>query len=280
MDYACHGTLKKTLEEAHRSGTHVPLKDIVTYVNQIADALYYAHSQDVIHRDIKPTNLLLGENANGEKKVLIGDFGLAKFIQDIPSRSTLEGMFGTLAYQAPEHIRGRPSKKSDLYALGVVVYQCLSGRLPFWGKTEAKVIEKIMASAPDPIPGISQKMQSVIFQALEKNPNKRFKNVKKFAQEFQRAVLCETEMQPLPSGEDRKAQTNDQKFGLAGQPPFTLKSHGTTTSEWPISQRDNHEMTFIGRRQALQGNYSMVNQAWRWNEYEEMLDLKKMKMIH
>jgi serine/threonine protein kinase len=243
MDYAPHGTLKETLKEAHRSGTRVPLKDIVTYVNQIADALYYAHSQGVIHRDIKPANLLLGKNADGEKKVLIGDFGLAKFIQDIPSRSTLEGMFGTLAYQAPEHVRGRPCKKSDQYALGVVVYQCLSGRLPFWGTTEDEAIEKILASAPDPIPGISQEMQNVVFRALEKNPNKRFKNVMEFAQAFQRAVLCETEMQPLPSGEDRNAQTSDQKFGLAGQLPFTLKSHGTTTSEWPISQEDNREIS-------------------------------------
>ncbi len=132
MDYPRHRTLKA----AHPLKTRVPLEDVVAYVNQIARTLDYAHRENVIHRDIRPENLFLAENMNGEKNILIGNFGFSQDIKDINSKITCDGEDGNFAYMAPEQMQGMPCKESDQYALGVVVYQWLSGHLPFQGTTD------------------------------------------------------------------------------------------------------------------------------------------------
>jgi serine/threonine protein kinase len=159
---------------------------VVDYVNQIADALDYVHSKNLVHRDIKPANLLVGKKPNGEEKVLVGDFGLAQVFQNTTSRRTQDDRGGTFAYMAPEQMLGRPCKESDQYALGVVVYQWLSGNLPFRGTVYEIMAQHIM-SPPEPIPGISQQIQDVVFRALAKKPDERFENVTAFAQAFERA---------------------------------------------------------------------------------------------
>ena len=112
MEYAPHGTLR----QAYPKGTRLSPVHVIPYVNQIADALYYAHSRKLMHRDIKPENILLG--ADG--KVLLSDFGLVQAVQNTTSQTTKE-MAGTIAYMAPEQINGKSRPASDQYALGVVV---------------------------------------------------------------------------------------------------------------------------------------------------------------
>src|SRR5436305_1153109 len=118
MDYAPHGTLR----QRHHKGTGVPLDTIVSYVKQIADALQYAHDKKLIHRDIKQENMLLVRL----NEVLLSDFGLAIITQSSYSQQVQDSA-GTIAYMAPEHIQGHPCPASDQYALGVVVYEWLSG---------------------------------------------------------------------------------------------------------------------------------------------------------
>jgi len=124
MDYAPNGTLRSR----HPKGARVPVANIVSYVKQMAEALQYAHSQKVIHRDIKPENMLLGRN----DEVLLSDFGIATATQSSRYQHTQE-IVGTVAYMAPEQIQGKPHPASDQYALGVVVYEWLSGARPFSG---------------------------------------------------------------------------------------------------------------------------------------------------
>jgi len=124
MDYAAGGTLR----QRHPKGTILPLATIITYVKQVADALQYAHDQRLIHRDIKPENMLVGQH----EEILLSDFGIAIVAQSSRYQG-IEEMTGTMAYMAPEQIQGKPRLASDQYALGVVVYEWLSGNRPFHG---------------------------------------------------------------------------------------------------------------------------------------------------
>ncbi|HZR44344.1 MAG TPA: serine/threonine-protein kinase, partial [Ktedonobacteraceae bacterium] len=122
MDYAPGGTLR----QHYPKGTRLPLSVVVEYVKQVAAALQYGHDKKFIHRDIKPENILLGDNG----ELLLSDFGIALFTQNSRYQSS-QDMLDTIAYMAPEQIRGRPEQASDQYALAVMVYEWLCGKLPF-----------------------------------------------------------------------------------------------------------------------------------------------------
>src|SRR5436305_5475604 len=114
MDYASGGNLRKL----HPPGTVVPLSTVVSYATAIASALQYAHDQHVLHRDLKPENLLLDPDG----RVLLSDFGIALLVPATGSLHVPE-MFGTMAYMAPEQIRGTTLPQSDQYALAMMVYE-------------------------------------------------------------------------------------------------------------------------------------------------------------
>ena len=190
MEYASHGTLR----QAYPEGTRLSPIQVVPYVNQIADALYYAHSRKLIHRDIKPENFLLG----ADRKVLLSDFGLVQTVQNTTSQTTKE-MAGTIAYMAPEQMSGKPRPASDQYALGVVVYEWLSGKRPFQGSLFEIATQHMMSTPPplhESIPGILPEIERVVFSALAKDPRQRFPNVKAFARAFEHACLPMQESTP------------------------------------------------------------------------------------
>jgi VCBS repeat-containing protein len=181
MEYAPHGTLR----QAYPKGTCLSPIHVLPYINQIADALYYAHSRKLIHRDIKPENILLA--ADG--KILLSDFGLVQTVQNTTSQTTKE-MAGTIAYMSPEQINGKPRPASDQYALGVVAYEWLSGDRPFQGSI-FEIATQHMMSTPRSlcgnIPNISPEVEMVVFRALAKDPQQRFPTVKEFARAFEQA---------------------------------------------------------------------------------------------
>ena len=112
MDYAPAGTLR----QRHSKGTRLPASNIVPYIRQAASALQYAHDQKVIHRDVKPENMLMGAN----NEILLTDFGIALVTQSSRYQTTQE-VVGTVVYMAPEQLQGKPRPASDQYALGIVV---------------------------------------------------------------------------------------------------------------------------------------------------------------
>ena len=122
MEYTPNGTLRTR----HPKGTRLPLEQIVHYVKQLAPALDYAHQQRVIHRDVKPENMLLSAN----DQVVLSDFNIAVVQRTMESLS-IQKPAGTPVYMAPEQIEGKPSAASDQYALGVLVYEWLCGEPPF-----------------------------------------------------------------------------------------------------------------------------------------------------
>src|SRR3989441_10915568 len=141
MDYAPGGNLR----QRHPKGSRLPLDTVVSYVTQVAEALQYAHQEKLIHRDIKPENMLLGRN----NEVLLSDFGIAIMIQSSRSQHP-QDTAGTIAYMAPEQLRGKPSPASDQYALGIAVYEWLCGDRPFHG-TFAELHSQHLSVAPPPL---------------------------------------------------------------------------------------------------------------------------------
>lgn len=181
MDYAPHGTLR----QRHLRGIALPLALIVSYTKQIAAALQYAHDQKLIHRDVKPENMLLGR-AN---EVLLSDFGIATISQTSRSLHT-QDVSGTIAYMAPEQIQGKPRAASDQYSLAVIVYEWLTGRCPFQGAFAEIASQHVLVTPPslrELYPAIPEEIEQVVMIALAKNPEGRFARVEAFANALEQA---------------------------------------------------------------------------------------------
>lgn len=181
MNYAPNGSLRK----CHPKGIRLPPEIIVTYVKQIASALQYAHDKGLVHRDIKPDNMLVGRN----QEILLSDFGIALISQSSSYLSTKD-VAGTIAYMAPEQIQAHPRPASDQYSLAVVIYEWLSGNRPFHGTYTEIAIKHI--SAPPPLlcerfPDIPVDVEKVVFTALAKDPSQRFTSVQAFSNALEQA---------------------------------------------------------------------------------------------
>lgn len=175
MSYAPHGSLR----DRYPGGTPLPLQTIIPFVRQVAAALQYAHDHKVIHRDIKPDNLLLGS----DEEILLSDFGIAVGVHNTYSQKTQDAI-GTVAYMAPEQLRRRARPASDQYALGIVVYEWLCGSVPFEGEP-IEVALQHLNERPLPlhirIPTIPLAVERVVLKALAKDPQERFLSVQAFA---------------------------------------------------------------------------------------------------
>lgn len=181
MGYAPNGTLR----QYYHRGVSLPLAIIVSYVKQIAGALQYAHDQKIIHRDVKPENMLLGRH----HEVLLSDFGIALATQSSRYQHTQE-VVGTVAYMAPEQIQGKPRPASDQYSLGIVVYEWLTGERPFQGSFTEVAVQHTLATPPplhQKLPSISGDVELVVLTALDKNPEQRFVNIQAFANALEQA---------------------------------------------------------------------------------------------
>jgi protein kinase-like protein len=182
-------SLRQLLETQHR----LSVGDAARIARQVADALAYAHSHDIVHRDIKPDNILLDKSGH----VLVTDFGIAKAAQAAQAKSpvsaqlTSEGMIvGTPQYMSPEQASGDPlDGRTDIYSLGIVLYQMLAGVLPFDGDSSASILAQQLTQAPEPIrrhrSDVPEEMAVVLDRMLEKTRNKRFQ----MASEVSRALV-------------------------------------------------------------------------------------------
>ncbi|HEY6542794.1 MAG TPA: protein kinase, partial [Ktedonobacteraceae bacterium] len=192
LDYAPNGSLR----QLHPRGTQVPLPTVTSYVKQVASALQYAHDQKLIHRDVKPENMLVGRFND----VLLSDFGIALIAQSSLSQKT-QDVVGTVSYMAPEQITGKPRPASDQYSLGIVVYEWLSGSRPFQGSFTELCTQHIFATPPslrEKISTISPEVEQVVMTALAKEPKGRFGNVRAFANALEQASRSEQPVAPAP----------------------------------------------------------------------------------
>ena len=193
MDYAPDGTLR----QRHNKGVQLSPAIVATYVLQIAEALQYAHDQRLVHRDVKPENMLIG----GRQEVLLSDFGIALVSQTSNFQHT-QNIAGTVAYMAPEQIQAHPRPASDQYSLAVVVYEWLCGQRPFQGSFSELAIKHVL-TPPSPlrtlVPNLTIAVEEVVMTALQKDPQQRFPNVRAFAQALQQASQGGSSFQLPPS---------------------------------------------------------------------------------
>ncbi len=220
MDYAPHGTMR----ERYPEGTRLTLPTVLPYLRQIAAALQYAHGKRVIHRDIKPANLLLGE----EDQILLSDFGIAVTFHSALSQDQ-QPIAGTAAYMAPEQLQGQPQFASDQYALGIVVYEWLSGERPFRGSFTEVAAQQIVAAPPSlraKVPALPPGVEQVILRALAKKHEERFESVQAFVLALEQA-----------------AQPPRRSSSLTG--PLTLPgrlSEGSPSSNLPTEPATTYKM--------------------------------------
>ena len=193
--------------QAARGTAGLPVESVLRYAGQIASALARAHDRGIVHRDLKTANIVI--TADGLVKVL--DFGLAKqvgggiFEGPTGTFSTVQGatsISGTLPYMAPEILKGEAAdNRVDLWALGIVLYEMASGRMPFEGKTGFEISSAILRELPNPLgPPVPPGLWSIIQRCLAKEPNQR----------YQRASEVQAALEAVQSGKIVSAGTDDE----------------------------------------------------------------------
>jgi tRNA A-37 threonylcarbamoyl transferase component Bud32 len=188
MEYVEGGSLRGRLQRFQSESTDMSLSDVVTIVRGVAAALDYAHRRDIVHRDVKPANILFTR----EGDPVLTDFGIARLLKE--GSVTVAGMsMGTPDYMSPEQGKGQPaSPYSDIYSLGVVLYEMLVGRRPFTADTPFGVIvQHIQANFPSPRlddPAFPEALEYILRCALAKEPEDRYATAGELAQDLQAAV--------------------------------------------------------------------------------------------
>jgi len=197
MEYVPGISLSAYLRALHEKNERLELKVVSKLLTAVASALQYAHESGVIHRDVKPGNILLtsrttpvaaGKTLPDDFEPILTDFGLVRFLNSTLQTATGQ-IAGTPAYMSPEQARGEQTdERTDIYSLGIVLYEILAGHVPFEADTTMSVLLKQMNEPPAPIPDLSPYLQAVIDHALAKEPADRFQTPKEFALAFQEAV--------------------------------------------------------------------------------------------
>jgi serine/threonine protein kinase len=224
MEYIPGGTLKSKMGEPFKVG------DAVRLLLPIANALEYAHEHDIIHRDVKPANILLSE----KNQPVLSDFGIAKMLEG-EEGATLTGTgvgIGTPEYMAPEQCLGETvDKRTDIYALGIVFYELVAGRKPFMANTPMAVVHKqISDPLPRPAqfaPGLPDGVEKVIFKALAKVPDERYISMAEFSAALER----------LSSSVSSQSQVQPNPFASANEPPQTLRKDAIYDRSLPVVEQ-------------------------------------------
>jgi serine/threonine-protein kinase len=185
MDFVAGTDAAQALRERHPDG--LPAAEVVTIVNAVADALDYAHQRGLLHRDVKPANILLDRD---EKRILLADFGIARWVDDISGLTATNMTVGTVSYAAPEQLMGgQLDGRADQYALAATAFHLLTGQPPYPHANPAVVISQHLSAAP-PAPGTYRTelapTDEVFARALAKNPEDRFGRCADFARTLAR----------------------------------------------------------------------------------------------
>ena len=212
----------ESLKSALEKGGQLPVRDVIRVLYDVVDALGYAHVRGVVHRDIKPANILRSGIHS-----LVTDFGVAKALNAaMPSQGmTSTGMaIGTPAYMAPEQLAGDPAAdhRIDIYAVGLLAYELLAGKSPFWGKNPQQVMAALLTIDPKPVKDVRKdvpsRLSQIIMQCLSKDPDHRPQTAE--------ALMTQLDMIATTSGEIRtkehKVPKEKKEKELSGPVPVPL----------------------------------------------------------
>lgn len=266
--------LRQILKEYNRQGKRLAIQHLITIIGDIADALDYAHSQGVIHRDVKPSNIMVTTDGHA----VLTDFGLALSATE----ATLGNTFGSVHYISPEQAVSskQASAQSDLYSLGVVVYEALTGRVPFDDDTAMSVaLKHISDPPPSPRksnPEISQQTEEILLKMLDKKPERRYQTGAEFIKTLRNALMLmdslDTQQVSAPPSVNLAARlgavppqspVNLPPTVSAGETAVTKRDTPSSHSESGIPALDDEVTTVpdLGSSSRLRRDISQVFQA-------------------
>ncbi len=183
MDYVDGTDAGRLVRERYPNG--MPAAEVANIVTAVADALDYAHERDLLHRDVKPANILLSHPESGDQRILLADFGIARWVNDVSGLTATNMTVGTVSYAAPEQLMGaRLTGRADQYALAATAFHLLTGAPPFQNSNPAVVISQHLSGSPPAIGGKRPELSAldpVLAKALSKDPTDRFERCADFA---------------------------------------------------------------------------------------------------
>lgn len=209
MPYLQEGSFADWLRQPNYAAPLSP-QDAAHFIEQAADALQYAHDEQIIHRDVKPSNFLIRSNKKNPNHpdLLLADFGIARL--NTATSKASQTVRGSPAYMAPEQWGGNPVPATDQYALAIMTYELLTGQLPFNGNQQQIMFQHLQSQPQPPSainPSIPASIDSVIMRALAKKPEDRFPSISEFALAFQKALqpppLSPAPISPKPQPSNR-----------------------------------------------------------------------------
>jgi serine/threonine protein kinase len=247
MPYMSGGSLKDVLNERHA----IPPGEATGLITEILNALQYAHERGLIHRDIKPGNMLF----KSDGRLMLCDFGLVKVLSPDTNGKTIfevtsetgPVISGTPEYMAPEQINGRPSFASDIYSTGIVLYEMLTGVKPFSAENVVSVLMKQVSEQPHPLceinPAISPQLQAVVLHAIEKDPANRFQSPADFSKALKqteipggKAGIATTTMPTIPANVPKPGAQDVRSFPSSRQTVnnYVEDAHAETVADDPL----------------------------------------------
>ncbi len=183
MDYVEGTDAARLLRERYPDG--MPKSEVAKVIAAIADALDYAHERNLLHRDVKPANILLANPGSSDERILLADFGIARWADDVSGLTATNMTVGTVSYAAPEQLMGQQlDGRADQYALAATAFHLLTGSPPFQHSNPAVVISQHLSAPPPAVGAQHQELAAidpVLAKALAKDPNERFERCADFA---------------------------------------------------------------------------------------------------
>ena len=190
------------------TGPPLPVFEAVEIVEQIAEGLGHAHSHNIVHRDVKPSNVIL--TSGGQAKIV--DFGLARFVGPAAVTQT-QNFSGTLSYMSPEQVKGKSvDARTDIWSLGVITYQLLANRLPFPGDNPASTVNAILHSSPPELSDSPQELRKIVRKALARRPQDRYQSCPEMLHDLKQFSALAS----LPTV--GRGSPEAQRLGLLAQP--------------------------------------------------------------
>ena len=231
MEYIKGPSLLKYLNSLHEKDKQLDFPHVVRFMNAMTSALQYAHDSGVVHRDIKPGNILLtsrtsdiilGKPLPDDFEPVLTDFGLVRFIDSTQHTTGSGAIAGTPAYMSPEQARGELTDgRTDVYSLGIVLYEILAGHLPFEGETTMGVLMKHINEPPAAVPGLPPAIQYVLDRALAKDVDDRFQTPAEFGDSFKNAIEHRADFSTLDVLSPRPTRKPSKRlFKRSGQPKW------------------------------------------------------------
>jgi eukaryotic-like serine/threonine-protein kinase len=242
MEYLSGGTLKRRL------GKPVPWKDALRLLLPIARGVAYAHQHGVLHRDIKPSNILMSEG--GEP--MLSDFGIAKLFEtdQVTALTGTGSAIGTPEYMAPEQWTGKTGPQSDLYSLGITLYEMLTGRKPFIADTPAALlIKQVTEPLPSPrkfVAELPESLEEVLIKALAKEPEDRYQSISAFIDRLE-SLNAEVPI-GQPSNEPRQVE---ETIGALAQKKLVAVPMQVSQPDESVTQRASSKVEAQGLRESF-----------------------------